>query len=70
MIEVFKTDIKNKTTAKAIIKALKQSFPTSNFSLDLNDCDKILRIISSQNIESQVVEMLNNQGFICEVLKE
>ena len=70
MIEVFKTDIKNKTTAKAIIKALKQRFPTSNFNFDLNDCDKILRIISSQNIESQVVEMLNNQGFICEVLKE
>lgn len=70
MIEVFKTDISNKTTAKAIIKVLKQSFPTSHFNFDLNDCDRILRIESNQNITSVVVEMLNSQGFICEVLEE
>lgn len=70
MIEVFKTDIKNKTTAKAIIKILKQSFPTSNFNFDLNDCDKILRITSNQNIASQVVEIISSQGFRCDILEE
>lgn len=70
MIEVFKTDIKNKTKANAIIKALKLRFPASDFNLDLNDCDKILRIESNQNITSGVVEMLNSQGFICKVLEE
>lgn len=70
MIEVFKTDITNKTTAKAIIKALKQSFPTSNFNFDLNDCDKILRITSNQNIASQVVEIISSQGFRCDILEE
>lgn len=70
MIEVLKTDIKNKTKANAIIKALKLRFPASDFNLDLNDCDKILRIESNQNITSGVVEMLNSQGFICKVLEE
>lgn len=70
MIEVFKTDIKNKTKANTIIKALKLRFPASDFNFDLNDCDKILRIDSNQNITSIVVEVLNNQGFICEVLEE
>ncbi len=70
MIEVCKTNIKNKTKANAIIKALKLRFPESDFNFDLNDCDKILRIESNQNITSSVVEMLNNQGFICEFLEE
>ena len=70
MIEVFKTDIKNKTQANAIIKALKLRFPASDFNFDLNDCDKILRTDSNQNITSGVVEVLNSQGFICKVLEE
>ncbi|MFY7908253.1 MAG: hypothetical protein ACOVO2_01815 [Emticicia sp.] len=70
MIEICRTDIKSKTKANAIIKALKIRFPTSNFNFDLNDCDKILRIESNQNITSVVVEVLNSQGFICKVLEE
>lgn len=70
MIEVFKTDIKNKAKANTIIKALKLCFPASDFNFDLNDCDKILRIDSNQNITSGVVEVLNSQGFICEVLED
>lgn len=70
MVEVFKTDINNKTTAKAIIKTLKQSFPTSNFNFDLNDCDKILRTESRHNINKKIIEVLTNQGFSCEVLEE
>ena len=70
MIEVFKTDIRNKTTAKAILKTLKQSFPTSTFNFDLNDCDKILRTESKYNINQQIIEVIDNQGFRCEILKE
>lgn len=70
MIEVFKTDIRNKTKANAILKTLKLSFPTSNFNLDLNDCDKILRTESNDSISQQIIEVVNNQGFRCEVLEE
>ncbi len=70
MIEVFKTDIRNKTKANAILKTLKLSFPTSNFNLELNDCDKILRTESNDSISQQIIEVVNNQGFRCEVLEE
>lgn len=70
MIEVFKTDIRNITTAKAILKILKQSFPSANFNFDLNDCDNILRTESNDNISQQIIEIINNQGFRCEVLEE
>ncbi|GGD59016.1 hypothetical protein GCM10011514_23740 [Emticicia aquatilis] len=70
MIEVFKTDIRNKTTAKAILKILKQSFPSENFNFDLNDCDKILRTECNDNISQQIIEVINNQGFRCEILEE
>lgn len=70
MIEVFKTDISNNTTAKAILKVLKLSFPSANFNFDLNDCDKILRAESNENISQQIIEVINSQGFICKVLEE
>ncbi|GAB2650477.1 hypothetical protein GCM10027035_50750 [Emticicia sediminis] len=70
MIEVFKTDISNKTTAKAILNVLKLSFPSANFNFDLNDCDKILRTESKYNINQKIIEIINNQGFRCEILEE
>lgn len=70
MIEVFKTDIRNKTTANAILKVLKLSFPSANFNFDLNDCDKILRTESNNNISQQIIDVINNQGFRCEILEE
>lgn len=44
MIEVFKTNVQNREEAKALIERLIHYFPDSRINLDLEDCDKVLRI--------------------------
>ena len=52
MVEVFKTDINNKQLARTVIKSLSIRFPACKINIDLADCDKVLRIESSDNPDS------------------
>lgn len=69
MIEIFKTNVQNKTQAKHIINLLKKVFSEAKINFDLNDCDKILRIDGSKKLHTQdIVKDLNKWGFKCEIL--
>ena len=69
MIEIFKTNIQNKTQAKNIIHLLQSEFLEAKINVDLNDCDKILRMegINQAHI-ANIVNDLNRLGFKCEIL--
>jgi tRNA G26 N,N-dimethylase Trm1 len=69
MIEVFKTNVQNKTQAKRILNSLKRMFSEASVNFDLYDCDKILRVegIKESCIQT-IVTGLNNLGFECEIL--
>ena len=69
MIEIFKTNVQNKTQAKRILNLLKEQFSEAKINFDLNDCDKILRVEGIQKSCSQIiVNGLNKSGFKCEIL--
>jgi len=69
LIEVFKTDVLDKATARLLVKSLKQLFPGSKISFDLDDCDRILRIESSEPIDvRQVASSLQTEGHHAAVL--
>lgn len=69
MIEIFKTNVQNKTQSKRIIHLLKKVFPEAKINFDLNDSDKILRIDGIKKSYSQnIVNGLNEWGFTCEIL--
>lgn len=51
MVEIFRTDVKNKRLAAKILKALQSKFPECHFNFDMDDCDRILRVQSSGNVE-------------------
>ncbi len=69
-IEVFKTDVLDKATAKTLIRSLKQLFPGSKVSFDLDDCDRVLRIESSAPIDvQQVACSLQTEGHHAAVLQ-
>ena len=69
MIEIFKTNVQNKTQAKQILNVLKSGFSEAHINFDLNDCDKILRVEGVKNPFSQtIVSDLNRLGFKCEIL--
>ena len=72
MIEIFKTNVNKKREAKLIIKKLLNILPDSCINFDLEDCDRILRIENKvQNFDTQnIITVLNNKGFYCEILKD
>jgi hypothetical protein len=47
MVEIFRTNVKNKKLAGKILKVLQAHLPAFNFNFDLDDCDKILRVQSN-----------------------
>ena len=60
MIEIFKTNVQNKTQARSILNLLKSSFTEARINFDLSDCDKILRVEGIKKSHTQnIVHDLN-----------
>ena len=48
MVEVFKTNVKRRKMVEQLILILRNQFAFSKINLDLQDCDKILRLKASR----------------------
>jgi len=69
MILVFKTSITKKKDARKLKPYLDKMLPRGHWNLDLEDCDKILRIDTEEYIAAKVAELLNTHAFYCEELQ-
>ena len=69
MIYVFRTSVKSKTQAKELSRHINNLLPNAKLNFDLDDCDKILRIDSEENIILPVMDLLNQHHFTCEELE-
>ncbi len=65
MVLVFKTSVTTKTKAQKIKARLNKLFGKANWNFDLEDCDKILRIVSKDDISNFVITELNKLDFDC-----
>ena len=72
MIEIFKTNIKNKIAKNEVLSAIHQRWPGVVATLDLEDIDKILRVVGAwAPVPVQdIVTLIKEQGFVCEVLQD
>jgi hypothetical protein len=72
MVEVFKTNVTDTSNAKKVKQHLKIFFPDYEASFDLEDCDRILRIQSSNGIvqSDKIIRLLNDFGFVAQVLPD
>lgn len=72
MIEVFRTNVKTRKDAQQVLQKLAGHFPNYQFNFDLQDCDKILRVISlgGKLDASGIVEICTQQHFRCERLED
>jgi hypothetical protein len=68
MVEVFRTNIENRMEAERIRILLLDLFPDCQINLDLEDCDKILRIKRKISTET-IIDLVNANNYQCEVLK-
>ena len=65
MIAVFKTNITSKAKIKKLKPVLDQQLPNARWNFDLEDCDKILRVESAENIVAKVIRIFQEFGFLC-----
>lgn len=71
MVEVFKTNVCDAGQGKILIRKIHAMFVTYKANFDLNDCDKILRVQSEDEINSQaLIELLKHDGFQAEILQD
>ncbi|MVT39321.1 hypothetical protein GO495_01880 [Chitinophaga oryziterrae] len=68
MIGIFKTNIATLEDRQNIIHAIRNRFEVGNCHVDLEDCDKVLRITEMKVEEKAVINFVQQQGFDCEVL--
>lgn len=72
MVEVFKTDVSNCEDASKLIAQIHFMFPDYKANFDLEDCDLILRVQTSNGaVESApIISLLKHCGFYAEVLED
>lgn len=69
MIGIFRTNINTTQEKNRVIRALVSRFAVATCSVDIEDCDKVLRIISPQALAEQtIVDFVQQLGFNCAVL--
>jgi hypothetical protein len=71
MIEVFRTDVERPDHAATMVEKITNHFRQYQVNFDLDDCDRILRVKSSDNhVRSEaIIELLADHGFRAEVLE-
>lgn len=69
MIYVFKTSVNDQTAVWQLTPLLNNLLQQSAWNFDLDDCDKILRIDSPNDISKNVVKGFESLGFYCEELE-
>lgn len=69
MISIFKTNIQSGVELKQIACHLNKLLSGATWSVDLSDCDKILRVESHVDKSKDTVSLLKGFGFSCENLQ-
>lgn len=71
MVEVLKTNITDPTHARLLVELIHQTFPAWRANFDLQDCDRILRIVSAVPIDTpRLVAWLQTLGCQAEPLPD
>jgi hypothetical protein len=68
MIGIFKTNISTLQDKNRVVNAIAGHFSTTDCTLDLEDCDKVLRVICQQLEEQHVITFVRKLGYQCTVL--
>ncbi len=69
LILVFKTSLNNSEEVRMISSMLNGHSEVLNWSVDLDDREKVLRIeVRDRSLEHEIVESIRNMGFECEDL--
>lgn len=65
MIYVFKTTVETSEEVQALKMHLNSFIPNSQWNFDLEDCDNILRVSSTEVAAKQIIDFLDKFQFQC-----
>ena len=68
MVEVFKTNVMHPTDAAKMELLMAAALPDCIFNFDLDDCDKIFRIVSGRDVSEKVIDIFSQHNFSCNIL--
>ena len=69
MIELFKTNVNDVSAKDCVIRLLEQFFPGCRITIDMHDCDKVLRL-EGINVQPETVKQLvREKGYHCSELE-
>ncbi|RAI98410.1 hypothetical protein LX64_04772 [Chitinophaga skermanii] len=69
MIGIFKTNINTQHEKSSVISAIRNHFEVSACNVDLEDCDKVLRIVDLKTSEENIIAFVQQQGYECAILE-
>jgi hypothetical protein len=72
MVEVFITDVKDHSEAQLLLERLHIAFTGYQANFDLEDCDRILRVLSNTGLVEtyRIIRWLKDHGCHAEVLPD
>ncbi|WP_343667804.1 hypothetical protein [Chitinophaga sp.] len=70
MIGIFKTNINTDLDKLKVISAIHQEFRVQACTVDIEDCDKVLRVVGQGGPvnEGEVIFLLQRMGYQCDIL--
>ena len=68
MIGIFKTNIATRRDSLEMLTAIRRQFQVGSCNVDLDDCDKVLRIVDMNVSEDTMIDFVRRSGFDCELL--
>ncbi|OMP78226.1 MULTISPECIES: hypothetical protein [unclassified Chitinophaga] len=71
MIGIFKTNINTDLDKLKVITAIHKEFPIQACTVDIEDCDKVLRVVGQgcPVNEGEVIFLLQRMGYQCDILE-
>ena len=72
VVEVFKTNVRNTDHAQMLVDQIHRNFRSYKANFDLEDCDRILRVVSLKGVVqvSALLQLLKKFGVDAEVLAD
>jgi len=72
IIEIFKTNVEEKEVANEIIEVIQKSFHDHKANFDLQDCDRILRVVSVNEClqTMRIIDLIKAMGYHAEILQD
>jgi len=70
MVKVFKTNVRTRRQANAMLLILSGMFPGFGMNFDLSDCDKILRVEAVFINPAEITQVLIRYSYQCQILEE